>query len=162
MALTTEEVTTIPETEKETMFEVLDMMFNGISNQYSDNYKFFGSRLKNEAKSTCVWDSFEHEGKWGSDVEFMFYCNGKAFYVKGTYHYFEPSDEFKNEEWGWVDGYNWSCQFKDCTKDQYNKLVKNNNKYGERIGWGVEFVDKFDYPYDFTQNTQNFRFLRKL
>ena len=58
MALTTEEVTTIPETEKETMLEVLDMMFNGISNKYSDNYKFFGSELKDEAKSTCKWDTY--------------------------------------------------------------------------------------------------------
>ena len=92
----------------------------------------------------------------------MFYCNGKAFYVSGTYHYYEPSDEFKHEEWGWADGYNWSCQSKHCTKDEYNKLVKEMNKYGERIGFGSDYVDKFDYPYDFTQETQNFRFLRKL
>lgn len=152
MALESQDITCQPDSNRETMEEVLDAFFNGIANKYSDRALDKGMAHKIQANKTKVWREYQSEGRWACDVEFMFYADGKTFYVGGTRHIYEISEEQKHEDWGWMDGHNWCCTFKKATKEEYDEDVKIMKKYGD-TPYG-NCIDNFDYPWDATQEFQ--------
>ena len=159
MALIDTQESCQPETNKETMHEVIDAMFNGIANKYSQKFDIEGLQYKADAKETCAWKKYEAPGRWGSDVEFMFFADGYAFYVSGTRHMYEIDDELKGDDWGWMDGHNWICRWAYATDEEgtpsllkFNQLVKEMNKYGETPSHVS--IKNFDMPWDFTQELQ--------
>ena len=151
--LTKKYVTSIPETEKDIMNEVIDMMFFGQTKKYGDTHNENGEQNKRTAKQTAKWDTYEKDGHWGSDVQFVCWADGKAFHISGTRTYYEPSDELLDDEWGWTDSYNWTIKFTECDLDWFKKELMKRMEEGE-LTYCMEYVDGIYLPQELT-NTKN-------